>query len=446
MNDNSSIALIGEVCIDYTLMNQGAINKLRFGGVVHPLRAVWAVGEKADIYYISPDYCDDQFVTYSSKFCGDLLTKIGTVVGSPNIVCISEPKEIGFQGYEFLLRDEHSIKFIDRGLRALSQNNYIKDAIIFAGDFSLKPILQSCHKNGSQIHIDLGNYVGDVCLLNEFSQEIKTTFLSTSSPLFHDVFHKSVEEARETILQFSEIFIFKENRGGGRLFSKKSPGPIHYGAQLRSIMHSVGVGDCFDLAYVLMNRQFDQQTSLSYASWIAAEYASTTYPDDFYKSVQQVLKIPPQIITELEGVNFPWEDREHNSIYIAAPDFDFLDRTLITEVSEKLKYHNFYPRLPIRENGQMEANALPKRKEELFLKDIELIHKSSLVLSILLNHDPGTYIEIGYAKAKNIPVIVYNPYKITENLMVTQLPDYISDDLDKIMSKVFEILSRKVVK
>jgi nucleoside 2-deoxyribosyltransferase len=102
-----------------------------------------------------------------------------------------------------------------------------------------------------------------------------------------------------------------------------------------------------------------------------------------------------------------------------------------------LQYHNFYPRRPIKENGQMEENATRSRKQELITKDIQLLNRCSIVIAVLLYDDPGTMIEIGYAKAIGIPTIVYDPFKRAKNCMLTELPDLLSSDLDEIITEVF---------
>jgi nucleoside 2-deoxyribosyltransferase len=62
----------------------------------------------------------------------------------------------------------------------------------------------------------------------------------------------------------------------------------------------------------------------------------------------------------------------------------------------------------------------------------------------LLYDDPGTLIEIGIALEKGIPVIVFDPFKKAENLMLTELPALVSSDLDEVLAGVF-VQAGKVV-
>src|SRR5205085_11772199 len=131
-------------------------------------------------------------------------------------------------------------------------------------------------------------------------------------------------------------------------------------------------------------------------------------------------------LVKMPDVFLPWELRQTLNIYIAAPDFTFINTSHIDELENALRYHNFVPHRPIKENGQMEENASKQRKQELVTNDLELMDQCFLMIAVLLYDDPGTLIEIGFAKAKEIPVIVYDPYKSATNCMLTELPDLVS--------------------
>ena len=444
MDEETRICLIGEVCVDLTLTDPTQENKLRFGGVVHPARALWALDVPYLFGYTGPDYLTRQVEKYVNSFGASVIQKIGNVIGSPNVIFIAEPKETGPQGYEFILRDEYQNSFNDEDLTKLLKDNDISDIIIFAGKFSLSSILEECQKTKAKIHIDLGNASGDLAEILPMGNKVETIFLSTSSEIFNYYYQGSIARLQTDVLDgFSQSFVFKENRGGSRYFTKTlAEEIIQVGAQLRPIVHSVGVGDCFDVVFVEKIAKHPVKTALSYASWIAAEYAATTYPDDFRAGCERIFSILPEEIVKVPGITLAWEERPTRPIYIAAPDFDYLDRSQIEKVINSLRYHNFNPRLPIRENGQMGVEATAERKEQLFTADIKLLDECDLVIAVLIENDPGTLIEIGLSKAMGIPVIVYDPYGMAKNLMLTQLPDLVSSDLDLVISKVFEIFSK----
>lgn len=443
MDEKFNICLVGEVCVDLTFTDSSKENKLRFGGIVHAARALWGLNIPYSMCYTGPDYFTKDVEKYVVSHGAIRVEKIGNVVGSPNLILIEEPKEIGAQGYDFILRDEYQNTFDLSALSNFLTENNFTDIVIFAGSYPLEPILDICQRSNARIHIDLGNSLRDLKELSFDTSKIDTIFLSTSSEIFQKEYHGSINELCNDILgNYAKNFLFKENRGGSRLFTTNPRNVIAVGAQLRSIVHSVGVGDCFDVAYLVFLNQFEKKVALTYASWIASEYAVTTFPDDFRKGCDRVRKLSPEEIISLPGVNLPWEDRSCRNIYIAAPDFDYKDRSLINKVVNCLQYHNFTPRLPIRENGQMGLDASEDKRETLFEADLSLISNSELILAIHLENDPGTLIEIGLAKAMKIPVFVYDPYKVAENLMLTQLPKIISSDLDFIISKIFEQFSK----
>jgi nucleoside 2-deoxyribosyltransferase len=183
------------------------------------------------------------------------------------------------------------------------------------------------------------------------------------------------------------------------------------------------------------------EAALAYSSSVAAEYAATTFPDDFKQGVDRSLSIPPDVISQLKGVSLPWEDRPQHHIYIAAPDFDYVDRTPIDRLVEALRYHNFSPRLPVREHGQMGVRADRARKRQLCAADLRLLDECSILIAVLIENDPGTLIEIGIAVERGMPVVVYDPYSRADNLMLTELPSLVSPNLDSVISTVFKHIS-----
>lgn len=236
--------------------------------------------------------------------------------------------------------------------------------------------------------------------------------------------------------------MLKENRGGTRFF--RDGVMVSTPAQLRPIQHSVGVGDCFDAIFVALRLRMPERMALAFASCIAAEYASTTFPDIFRDESQAWLQVPGDEIEKLAGVSLAWELRQSLNVYVAAPDFDFVDTKPIDQLCECLKYHNFSPRRPVEENGQMGIDASKTRRQMLCSRDLLILDECKIVVGVLLYDDPGTLIEIGIAIARGLPVVVYDPYNRASNLMLTELPYSVSNDLDVIISAVFECASKVV--
>lgn len=428
------ICLIGDVVVDVTLASKENATKLRLGGIVHAARGLWALNIRFSVGYFAPDYLDAQIESYLIELGCSEIVKLGNVVGSPYVFLIKEAKEIGDQGYDFLLRDEVSIDYYSKGIDQLTRNTY-DDILVISGNYSLALLFD---KLKGRIHIDLANNVNDLSLFDSLPRKIETIFLSTSSGIFNQYYKDSFIAFARLFETHSQRLILKENRGGSRAIEFETMDLFEVSSQTGPIVHSVGVGDVYD-ACCVARCDLSFQDTLILAAWVAKEYGSTTYPDDFQRDVRRLLQVSSEDLAKMGGVFLPWEARDKIHLYIAAPDFDHIDTGPIDVLVECLRYHNFYPRRPILENGQMEDGASKERRQYLFGKDIEMLSDCSIMIAVLLYNDPGTLIEIGLASAKSIPVIVFDPYLLAKNCMLTELPDLVTDNLDEVISEVFKI-------
>ena len=281
----------------------------------------------------------------------------------------------------------------------------------------------------------------DWAVLSSLARPVDTLILSTSSQSFLQRLHGDIECVIAEAKSYARALLFKENRGGSRYFSF-SPSELTFSipAHPRPISHSIGVGDCYNAIFAALRPSITTNAALCYSSCIAMEYAATTYPDQFRQQADGWLKVSAGQVMELQGVSLPWESRPKQYIYIAAPDFDYIDRTPLKELEEALVYHNFSPRFPVREHGQARKDSTDAQRAELCNADLSLLEECAMLLAVLLYDDPGTLIEIGVAIGKGMPVIVYDPYRKAENLILTEAPMLISSDLDSIISAVFEAI------
>ncbi len=444
MDKRVNIALIGEVLVDVALTPYGYENKLRFGGIFHAARTLWALNIDYDLFYFAPEYLKMSIENYAIGHGAKSVTQIGFVNGAPNIILIDDATESGNQGYDLLLRDEYNCTIDLTKLHKAIRDRNFSDVVIFPGGYDLGGILAICKEIESKIHIDIAYNVVNLNRLDVLEKKFETIFLSTSSELFLIQYQENLHSLKKDLLKsYCHRFVFKENRGGTRIFeSSQEDAPIYIDSQTRPIVHSVGVGDCFNLAAVSLKHTIPVKPAFTYASWIAAEYASTTYIDDFKRECHRILAMEPEKIVSISGVSIPWEERSSFNIYIAAPDFDYINKTKIELIVDKLKYHNFVPRLPVREHGQLKMKATKDEKLNLLNKDMQLIKECKMVLAVLIGDDPGTLIEIGFAAALKIPVIVYDPYCRAHNLMLTELPQLVSSNIDSIIAEVFTLASR----
>jgi hypothetical protein len=209
---------------------------MRLGGVFHAARAAWALKANYDLAFMAPSYLRRQAEDYAKRFGASRTKLIGMVVGAPNVIIIGEAKEVGFQGYELLLRDEYSC-VLDRTAIRSHLARRPTDILIFPGQYELPAILRLCAMTKARVHIDIANGIDDLSLLDAFTRPFETIMTSTSSELFLKSFAGSPTRMAKTISAKSRRFLFKENRGGARLFEGKKI--LEVGAQLRPIVHSV---------------------------------------------------------------------------------------------------------------------------------------------------------------------------------------------------------------
>lgn len=433
------IVLVGEVVVDVTLPTTSELTKLRMGGVIHAARALWALGVAYDIGYFCPTYLDKAVRKYVVSHRARKAVKIGDVTGAPNVMLIGEAKEAGAQGYEHLLRDEVKHTLDENALRRLLAGK--TSVLIIGGDFNLLEILRVLSAADADVHYDLGNGPATLATLGKLGRPLSTLFFSTSATEFPKFRRDLPESVAKLASERAECVVLKENRGGSRCHLSTGES-FATGSQRRSIVHSVGVGDAFDAAFIVLRSQVGAESALCYSSWIASEYAATTYPRDFRRAVSRTLKLSSKEIVSLPSVRLPWENRRRINIYIAAPDFDYVDATHIEAVVSCLQYHNFRPRRPVKEHGQAHGEMSSAERRELYESDMALIGKCQLMIAIHIFDDPGTLIEIGIALERGMKVFVYDPSDRARNIMLTQGATLVTDSLDSIITATFDEVAR----
>lgn len=437
------ITIVGHVLVDVTLPAKQQALKMRLGGIFHSARTLWALGKPYSLAYVAPTYLDRAIEQYALQHGAVACQKIGNVDGSPNVILVQQAKEEGPQGYELLLRDELKVDFNDQ-LPSFLQSQATTDALCFPNADEIQHIFSQLAKESEiKVHLDANCPRLDLDSIKYLGRPLETFAISTSSDLFCQKWTNDWAEFQAHFFpEYCNALLLKENRGGSRFGRGIVEEPIKIPSQVVSIKHSVGVGDSFDASFIALSDDNDDQTALAYSASIAAEYAATTYPDDFKEAVQGVVAIPPNEIKELRGVSLPWEKRNGINIYVAAPDFDYVNSFHIDHLAECLRYHNFVPRLPVRENGQMGEGASQDRKARLKNADLRILDECQMLVAVNLFNDPGTLIEIGIACERGMPVIVYDPHSRAENLMLTELPTLTSSSLDDVITKVFECGAR----
>jgi nucleoside 2-deoxyribosyltransferase len=432
----NTIALIGEIYVDVTLGQQKQQHKMRLGGIMHAARTAWALKIPYVLYYIAPSYLVSEIEKYALAHGCLHLHCIGIISDSSNVILIGEPKEIGDQEYS-LLNSQKTL--ID--VTIPDHENEVGSILVLPGSYSLHSCLKqlSLYPPEVKVYIDIANELYNIRDLSSLDRKFSCTFNSTSCS--HAEFNKDLLFDWNIISQYTDEYILKENRGGGRLYDMD--GRHDYPAFVRRVSHSIGVGDAFDVAYIYFNNLLPKNLLLRRSSFIAALYGSTSFPDDLYDSIQNFME-DPSFADSLWGLRVPWEMRPNYKIYVAGPDFDWVDTNEIRKVESALKYHNYDPCLPIKAFGQLSSASTQQEISHVFESDILKIQDSDLIIVVILNGDSGTLVELGYGVGIGKKVIVYDPNRISTNPMVTLLSHSYLSEIEDLLNEVFNYASHKV--
>jgi nucleoside 2-deoxyribosyltransferase len=411
---------------------------------MHAARAFWAMKIHFGFAYVAPDYLKQDAEEWATRYGATHVCQIGTISRCPNVVLVGEGKEIGDQHYEYLLRDQSRCEMHPNALKETIGASDFTSFILFPGGFPLAPVLGELGRTQADVFADINFVSSDVRELSSLGRKFSSLILSTSSDLFLDGLDADPTRLTESLGNYCETILLKENRGGSRLFRSDATSFVSTPSQIRPVLHSVGVGDFFDAVFVAQQPLHGTKAALAYASFAAAEYASQLDDAAIRESVEAVLSISAAEIQQFGGVSLAWELRRSINIYLAAPDFDDVDTRPLNTLANALTYHNFSPRRPVKEHGQARPDSSSAQRLRLAEADLDLLENCELMVAVLLYDDPGTLIEIGIALEKGIPVIVFDPFKKAENLMLTELPALVSSDLDEVLAGVF-VQAGKVV-
>lgn len=109
--------------------------------------------------------------------------------------------------------------------------------------------------------------------------------------------------------------------------------------------------------------------------------------------------------------------------YLAGPFFNDDQLKCMYNIEEMCEYYEKNVFSPRKDAGTLPHNATKKDMLNVFNKDLEAIDSCKALLANVSYKDTGTSVEIGYALAKNIPVILYRDDEFNEpgghiNLMI----------------------------
>ena len=437
MAEGNVVLIVGELIVDYTVGQHGAMCKLRLGGVAHAARGLWASGVDYAIAAFCPRYLVDEAKDYLSALGCRAFIWLGDVLGAPNVILIGDVQETGHQGYEDLMRESKKILFHER----LPSLREYTNVLVFPGRFDMA-MLSNILSDHARISFDIAYDLEDLAPLEVFIGRIDSIIISTSSSLFMEFGKDGVDGLLDRIkLLTPRLFLLKENRGGSRLFNLHDGSTCNIPAMLGITVNSVGVGDVYSSVMVGLSTCGWKEAAWR-GSQIATLYSQSTFPDDIKRDMQRWLEVPFDVIQTLEGVSLPWHARQRYSIYLAGPDFSYLDKRELERAVDCLNYHNFRIRRPVMEHGELRRPAEEGDLRRTYHRDYRLLEECDLVFAVPLERDPGTLVEIGLAIAMGKPVITYDPRRENENTMVMIGSTAYSSDLDICLNGTFNAMAK----
>lgn len=433
--------IIGEVFTDTHLDITNSNNTIfRLGGIFHSARAFSAISTDYAMAYYAPSYLEEDINFYNVKLNSSGCFKLGKIDKCPNVMIVSESKEIGDQGYCNVLSEQAIYTETEDILNII---DIVKptDILINPGRYNTKSILNKLQNLDVKIHIDM--HYDSISLLDGYLGKIETIILSTSSNLFKNLCKGQLEGIIGYFKNYNiNNILVKENRGGSYCYSTKSGTITEAYSYPTKTMHSVGVGDVYNSVFI--SNKFDNlRNNMTLASFIASKYASTMDFEVFKINVSDVLNNYNKY-SQLKGIRLSWEDRKNIDIYMAAPDFPYVNTDKLIKLGECLKYHNFNLRFPIKENGLSDENTTPTQKAQIFSKDMELLQTCDLLIATLLYNDPGTLVEIGAFGQMKKPTILFDPYKCCNNLFAEQFSTCYCQTIEDVVEKTFELMGKEI--
>lgn len=125
----------------------------------------------------------------------------------------------------------------------------------------------------------------------------------------------------------------------------------------------------------------------------------------------RTLPLPVDIGARFEQVPIePVQDKLDSAlVYLAAPFFNVAERWLVTQARNALRDQRVRVFSPFHDVGIGVAG-------EVVPKDIDALNKCTVVLALLDHFDPGTVFEVGWARKRKVPVIIFTADEGSEAL------------------------------
>ncbi|HEX8546765.1 MAG TPA: PfkB family carbohydrate kinase [Cytophagaceae bacterium] len=153
----------------------------------------------------------------------------------------------------------------------------------------------------------------------------------------------------------------------------------------------IGTGDIFSASFAY--HYFFKQLTIADSAWHASLFTA------FY-SETIVLPLPEKVDQLKYDTFLKVNDETIKKVYLAGPFFSMAQRWLIEQCRNQLLKFGLDVFSPYHDVGL----GVPEHVVSL---DIDALNDADIVLAVLDGLDTGTIFEIGFAKSRNIPVIVF---------------------------------------
>jgi nucleoside 2-deoxyribosyltransferase len=225
-----------------------------------------------------------------------------------------------------------------------------------------------------------------------------------------NAFDKTPQECAAILAQQqgAEVVIIKMGAAGALVWANNQAHTIP--AYRTSNVWKIGSGDCFVAHFALawMHEQLSPVEAAERASRATAYYCQHMVPP----SLNELKDYAPQPVQPSSA----FIAGNKRQIYLAGPFFDLSQVWMVEEARRNLIESGLKVFSPFHDIGLGSAQDVVKL-------DLEAIETSDLLFAIVDGLDAGTLYEIGYARAKGKPVVVYTERASEESLKMMEGSD-----------------------
>ncbi|WP_233117060.1 PfkB family carbohydrate kinase [Aggregatibacter actinomycetemcomitans] len=299
------------------------------------------------------------------------------------------------------------------------QNEIIEDNILVFGMLEGNPTI-----SGNKVVYDPQNPISPKDFSENGSTANELAIVLNTNEAYKLIKNRNLsldEIAYELIKNKAKVVIIKQGVRGVNIYQKlndryikKDSVPCYFTKNVWKI----GSGDCFSahFAYQWIYEGKTPTEAAELASKATAYYCETRGYPSFEEFTNWKNRVQP--ITHRHS-------EKKVTVYLAGPFFTLSQIWLINETRRLLSEMGLIVFSPYHEIGTGDTIMVVP-------KDIDGINNSDIIFAIFDGKDSGTIFEIGYATAKNKPVIVYNENEKSEDLKMMEgtdcivIKDYVS--------------------